>query len=167
MIGESLLTPDEFLKGCLVTRFQTPGTGDLGTMDPLAYESAEEYLKAQVKLWMGQDLSQDPVALGDALKHHAFFRNLLVILGNRAVAAGDLASELKKQLPGFGGLEDVSLDRLLGSFLALVSQARVAGPVIDGKQKYDPLVQIRMQLWLRELRRMVASVRSDPAAWLR
>jgi DEAD/DEAH box helicase domain-containing protein len=163
VIGESLVTPDEFLKGCLVTRFQTPGAADLGTMDPLAYESAEEHLRAQVTLWMGQDLSQDPVALGDALKHHAFFRNLLVILANRAVAAGDLAAELKKQLPGFSGLEDVYLDRLLGSFLALVSRARVPGPVIDGKQKYDPLVQIRMQLWLRELRRMVASVRSDPA----
>lgn len=163
VIGESLLTPDEFLKGCLVTRFQTPGTGDLDTMNPLGYESSREYLKAQSKLWMGQDLSDDPVGLADGLKHHAFFRNLLVILGNRAVAAADLASELKKQLPGFVGLEDIYLDRLLGSFLALVSQARVPGPVIDGKQKYDPLVQIRMQLWLRELRRMVASVRSEPS----
>ena len=127
VIGESLLTPDEFLKGYLVTRFQTPGTGDLATMDPLAYESVEEYLKAQVELWMGKDLSQDSVALGDALKHHAFFRNLLMILGNRAVAAGDLTAELKKQLPGFDGLDDQYLDRLLGSFLALVSRARASG----------------------------------------
>src|SRR5579863_1419065 len=78
VIGESLQTPDEFLKGCLVTRFQTPGTGDLGTMDPLVYESAEDYLKAQVRLWMGEELSTDTVVLGDALKHHAFFRNLLM-----------------------------------------------------------------------------------------
>jgi len=116
VIGESLLTTDEFLKGCLVTRFQTPGTGDLGTMDPLAHESAEDYVRAQSTLWMGADLSQDPVALAEALKHHAFFRNLLTILGNRAVAAGDLAAELKKQLPGFGGLEDAYLDRLLVVF---------------------------------------------------
>ena len=163
MIGESLLTPDEFLKGCLVTRFQTPSIADLGTMDPLAYESAQDYFRAQANLWMGSDLSQEPVILADALKQHAFFRNLLMILGNRAVAAGDLAAELKKQLPGFGGLDDAYLDRLLGSFLALVSHAKVLGPVIDVKQKYDPLVQIRMQLWLRELRRMVASVRSEPS----
>jgi DEAD/DEAH box helicase domain-containing protein len=162
VIGESLLTPDEFLKGYLVTRFQTPSTDDLGAMDPLTYELVDEYLKAQVELWMGKGLSLDPVALGDALKHHAFFRNLLMILGNRAVAACDLAAELKKQLPGFDALDDQYLDRLLGSFLALVSRARVLGPIIDGKQKYDPLVQIRMQLWLRELRRMVASVRQNP-----
>ncbi len=119
VIGESLLTTDEFLKGCLVTSFQTPTTDDLGAMDPLAYESAEEYLKVQVNLWIGQDLSQDPVALGDALRRHAFFRNLLVILGNRAVAANDLVSELKKQLPGFGGLDNSYLELLLDSFLAL------------------------------------------------
>src|SRR5262249_5175970 len=53
-------------------------------------------------------------------------------------------------------------DRLLGSFLSLVSAAKVLGPVIDGEQRLDPLVQIRLQLWLRELRRMVAPVRSDP-----
>ena len=142
VIGESLLTTDEFLKGCLVTRFQTPGTADLGTMDPLAYESVQDYVRAQSTLWMGSDLSQKPVMLAEALKQHAFFRNLLTILGNRAVAAGDLAAELKKQLPGFGELDDAYLDRLLGSFLALVSRARILGPVIDEKQKYDPLVQI-------------------------
>ena len=158
VIGESLLTPDEFLKGYLVTRFQTPGVSDLNAMDPLLYESVDDYLKAQLHLWMGQDLAPDPVALGEALKHHAFFRNLLVILGNRAVAAGDLAAELKKQLPGFSSLEVQYLDRLLDSFLALVSQARIEGPT--GLQ---PLVQIRMQLWLRELRRMVCSVQNNPA----
>jgi len=163
IIGESLLTPEEFLKGCLVTRFQTPGAADLGAMDPIPYESSDDYLTAQSMLWMGQDLSGDPVALSGALKQHAFFRNLLLILGNRAVAASDLAAELKKQLPGFGALEDAYLDRLLGSFLSLVSHARIPGPVIDGKQTFDPLVQIRMQLWLRELRRMVASVTAAPA----
>jgi DEAD/DEAH box helicase domain-containing protein len=158
VIGESLLTPDEFLNGYLVTMFQTPGVSDLDAMDPLLYESVEDYLAAQSRLWVGQDLSVDPVALGEGLKHHAFFRNLLVILGNRAVAAGDLTSELKKQLPGFSSLEERYLDRLLDSFLALLSQARIEGP--SGLQ---PLVQIRMQLWLRELRRMVSTVQKEPS----
>ena len=65
---------------------------------------------------------------------------------------------MKKQLPGFGAQEDVYIDRLLGSFLALVSQARVLG-----ETGLQPLVQIRLQLWLRELRRMVGAVRSAPA----
>jgi DEAD/DEAH box helicase domain-containing protein len=162
VIGESLLTADEFLKGCLVTQFQTPGTGDLDAMDPLAYESTKDYLHAQAPLWLGEDISGDPTRLAEALTHHAFFRNLLMILGNRAVSAGDLAHELKKRLPGFGAQEDTYLDRLLGSFLALVSTAKVLGPVIDSEQKLNPLVQIRLQLWLRELRRMVAPVRYDP-----
>jgi DEAD/DEAH box helicase domain-containing protein len=158
VIGESLLTPDEFLKGYLVTRFQTPGVSDLNAMDPLQYESVDDYLKGQLHLWLGKDVALGPVALGEALKHHAFFRNLLVILGNRAVAIDDLAAELKKQLPGFSSLEEQYLDRLLDSFLALVSQARIQGPI-----GLDPLVQIRMQLWLRELRRMVCPVKHEPA----
>ena len=121
VIGESLQTPEEFLKGCLVTRFQTPGTGDIATMDPLAYESADEYSKAQVALWLGTSTPEwTPEALADALKQHAFFRNLLTILGNRAVGLPDLVAELKKQLPGFGTQDDGYIDRLLGSFLALV-----------------------------------------------
>lgn len=163
VIGESLQTPDEFLRGCLVTLFQIPGVDEAEKLDPLVYESAEEYLKAQARLWIGRDLAGDPVALGEALKHHAFFRNLLVILGNRAVALGDLTSELRKQLPGFGSLDGTYLERLLGSFLALVSRAKTAAPPIDGEARLAPLVQIRMQLWLRELRRMVASVTKEPA----
>ncbi|MGD0128851.1 MAG: DEAD/DEAH box helicase [Terriglobia bacterium] len=162
VIGESLLAPEEFLKGCLVTRFETPVPGDLNAMDPLIYESAEQYLAEQARLWLGQNLSQDPVRLAHELKHHAFFRNLLTILGNRAVSAGDLVQELKKRLPGFGGHEEVYLDRLLGSFLALVSRAKVLGPLIDEEQKLNPLVQVRLQLWARELRRMVAPVRHEP-----
>lgn len=153
VIGESLQTPDEFLRGCLVTRFQTPGPADVSAMDPVAYESAEDYLKAQLRLWMGEE----PADLATALKQHAFFRNMLTILASRAVALPDLAAQLKKQIPAFGSQEGVFLDRLLGSFLALVAQAKVESPT--GPQ---PLVQIRLQLWLRELRRMVAPVRKDP-----
>ncbi len=104
VIGESLLTPDEFLKGCLVTRFQTPSAGDLGSDGPACLRVSGAYLKAQAHLWMGKTCSRIRLRLADALKHHAFFRNLLMILGNRAVAAGDLAAELKKQLPGFGSI---------------------------------------------------------------
>ena len=71
---------------------------------------------------------------------------------SRRGAAGDLAAELKKQLPGFGAQEDVYLDRLLGSFLAWCHGRDVLGREAGSQ----PLVQIRLQLWLRELRRMVA-----------
>ncbi len=163
IIGESLLTADEFLKGCLVTRYLPPGADDTATMDPLAYESAAAYLRAQNRLWFGEEIEDFAgdgwrLRLGENLKSHAFFRNLLTILGNRAVALPDLEQEVERQLPGFSDQGRKYLDAVLGSFLALVSEAKAPGPVIDGEPGVIPLVQIRYQLWLRELRRMVAPV---------
>ena len=46
---------------------------------------------------------------------------------------------------------------LLASFVSLVSEARVQGP-----KKLEPLAQVRYQLWMRELRRMVSLVGPEP-----
>ena len=126
VIGESLQTPEEFLKGCLVTRFQTPGTGDIATMDPLAYESADEYSKAQVALWMGT-IHANWTPEGACRRAEAACILSQPADDSRQSCGGlpDLVAELKKQLPGFGAQEDGYIDRLLGSFLALVSQARL------------------------------------------
>lgn len=152
VVGESVQTTDEFLAGKLVTRFQVPQPEALEAMNPLGYKGPDEYAAEQEKLWMGES----PADLSDALQQHWFLRNLLTILGSRAVHLTDLIAELKKRVPNFGPTDPVYLERLLGSFLTLVSRARVKTEVGD-----RPLVQVRMQLWLRELRRMVAPVRPD------
>ena len=150
VVGESVQTTDEFLAGKLVTRFQVPPIEALEAMNAAGYAGPEEYAAAQERLWMGERSAD----LGEALQQHWFLRNLLTILGARAVHLTDLRDELRKRVPSFGRADEAYLDRLLGSFLTLVSRARVNG---------RPLVQVRMQLWLRELRRMVAPVRRDSA----
>ncbi len=163
IVGESLLTTDEFLRGCLVTRSQPPGPEDSEYLNPLGSESAEAYVRAQHKLWLGAEIA-DFVApewrgrLGEHLKSHGFFRNLLTLLGNRAVAVDELEGAIRKQLPGFGGSEERYLRNLLASFLTLVSEAWTRSG-----DRWIPLVQVRYQLWLRELRRMVAPVAREPA----
>ena len=169
IIGEQRLTPDEFLKGCLVTRYVPPGAGETEKMNPLAYGTAEEYLREQNRLWFGEEIEDFAgdgwrIRLGENLKRHAFFRNLLTIVGNRAVALRDLEREVEQQLPGFRDQGREYLDAVLASFLALVSQARAAGPEARRGGQAAPLVEIRYQLWLRELRRMVAPVvKKNPA----
>lgn len=162
VIGESRLSVDEFLRGCLVTRFQPPGPEANEQLNPLTYGSVSDYLRAQYRLWLDEDLGDYAapawrLRLGKELKGHAFFRNLLTILGNRAVAVDALEEEIRKQLPGFGEREARYLEHLLASFLSLISEAR-------SKQgdRLIPFVQVRYQLWLRELRRMVAPVERDP-----
>jgi len=162
IIGESLLTVDEFLRGCLVTRFQPPGQDATAQLNPLAYDEVQAYIQAQHRLWLTANLDdyQDTewrLRLGAELKSHAFFRNLLTILGNRAVALSELEGQIRKQLPGFREKDAQYLEHLLESFLSLVSEARAR----QGN-RVIPLVQVRHQLWLRELRRMVAVVQRDP-----
>ncbi len=158
IVGETVETTEEFLKGHLVTRFGVPGPEKRDEMDPLAYTGQKEYLVAQHRLWFDEALEDpdDPkalVRLSQHLKGHAFLRNLLVILDGKAMELRTVKEELVRQVAGFAGADAETFDRLLGSFLALVSAARVEGPA-----GLRPLVQVRMQLWLRELSRLVAMV---------
>jgi DEAD/DEAH box helicase domain-containing protein len=158
IIGETLQTPDEFLSGQLVTRFAQPGPEWADRLAPHQYQSVEDYIRAQYQLWFDRDLgvfSDDEwqVRLTELLKGHAFFRNLLIVLANRAVEASALVEELRKVIPTSDHPDQAYLGSLLDSFLALLSLARV--PAVGG---LTPLVNVRCQLWLRELRRMVGHV---------
>ncbi len=158
LIGESLQTPDQFLAGQLVTRFAPPGPEAAPQLDPLRYQSVEDYLRAQHRLWFGSDIGSFgdvdwQAQLSELLKGHAFFRNLLLVLANRAVASSELVEQLQKGIPAFERPDLTFLQQLLDSFLALVSMARVRN-----SSGVVPLVNVRCQLWLRELRRMVGAV---------
>lgn len=189
IVGESVLTADQFLAGRLVTRLQPPEAG--AELDPQAFESVEDYLRTQHRLWFDEDIEIPPgslhsrqhakaraprdggegadegdddrrdgwrVKLGARLQEHAFFRNLLLVLGNRAVDEDTLLDELAKSVPSFGRPDRAHLRRLLESFLALLSVARV-----ERHGRLEPLVHVRCQLWLRELRRMVSRVSAEPS----
>ncbi len=163
IVGETVETTEEFLKGHLVTRFDVPGPEKGAELDPLEYAGQQEYLDAQHRLWFDEPLDEAAgdeglVSLAQRLKRHAFLRNLLVILDGKARELRAVKEELSRQVPGFAGADAETFDRLLGSFLALVSAARVKGP--DGAVR--PLVQVRLQLWLRELSRLVAMVEVPP-----
>ena len=162
LIGESVLAPDEFLKGCLVKYVQIPGHEHKPELDPLQYETLEAYVRAQHRLWLGTEIgnwasSDWRISLGLSLKSHAFFRNLLTILEGRPKQAELLLDEIEKQIPSFGHPDRDYLSLLLASFVSLVSEARVQGP-----KKLEPLAQVRYQLWMRELRRMVSLVGPEP-----
>jgi len=163
LIGESVLAPDEFLKGCLIKYVQIPGHERKAELDPLQYETLEAYVRGQHRLWLGTEIadwtSNDwRICLGLSLKSHAFFRNLLTILEGKPKQTEKLLDEIEKQIPSFGHPDREYLALLLASFVSLVSEAQVQGP-----RKPEPLVQVRYQLWLRELRRMVSLVGSEPA----
>ena len=92
------------------------------------------------------------VILAQALKRHLLFVNLLKILkGGESCRCEDLHQQMLGPLPESAR---VHIAKVLDALLVLVAWARNA----DGQ----PFVTLRVQLWMRELRRMVAAVARIP-----
>ncbi len=89
-------------------------------------------------------------ALGTLLKKHLLFVNLLKLLKGQIVSLSELQQQMQGPLPERARAH---IGPMLDALLVLVAWARdPAG---------RPLVTLRVQLWMRELRRMVAQVRGD------
>lgn len=126
------------------------------------------YLRSQANLWFGADLALDVddhdsheykaacVALGEYLHQHTAFLSLLRA-SNQIVDLRQLAEQWQQDFNLSS--TDYAL-ALLDSLTALVSTARIWAD--DSQQKVRPFLQVRVQLWLRELRRMLASVSPEP-----
>jgi DEAD/DEAH box helicase domain-containing protein len=129
-------------------------------LNPLNYSSPE----AAIQPWFGlffPDVAEPPdvsdpqwrIELGGLLKRHLLFQNLLRRLGrlpNHTATVSSLAEALTNQLPlAFRP----HARELLNALLALVAWART-GTVASTRS----LVTVRVIVWSRELRRMVARV---------
>jgi len=154
IISESRQSIDTFRAGAPIKYVLMP-THDMAlALDPDQYDNMNAYLAAQYALLFPDE--GDPalddvawrIALGQQLKQHQLFYNLLRSLTHKPKSLDELSSELKRSLPA--SMHD-SLLLLINSLSALISTAR------DPHQR--PLVNLRMQLWVRELRRIVTPLR--------
>lgn len=182
VIGESRVTPAEFLSETLCTRMQMPDVND-PDLDPDRFADHLDYLLAQTRLWLGWSMPRETTesdtwkkTLGKELMGHSFFRNLLEALGGQPRAFSHLRDELARTTGkikgnvsriGPGSPED-GFERLIVSMLSLVSAAKTERTIVDHglgggmKVVMVPFLNVRIQLWLRELRRMVASIGREP-----
>jgi DEAD/DEAH box helicase domain-containing protein len=94
------------------------------------------------------------IQLSDYLKRHILFVNLLKQLKGGVVHYGELTERLQKNLPVAAHSH---VREVLDALLVLVAWALI--PSANGKTM--PLVNLRLQLWIRELRRMVAKLAVD------
>lgn len=115
-----------------------------------------------VARWFGLYLPEEPspsdvnevnwrIELGERLKRHVLFANLLKQIKGGVVSYDELTVRLRKDLPPSA---HAFWREVLDALLVLVSWA--LAPNANGKPM--PLVNLRMQLWMRELRRMVAKL---------
>jgi DEAD/DEAH box helicase domain-containing protein len=173
LIQEDRLTAAEFLQDTLLNVLPVPGLEAIAQLNPDSYSTPEAYLRTQATLWL-QDLippdESDPnlplsddwrVHLGEELKTLPIIHNLTRLLGQEARTYADLLERLSRRLylpkdqSGYSHL-------LLDSLLSLVAIARRRITLPNGKTLILPWVNLRVQLWFRELKRMVATVEPHP-----
>ncbi len=163
VIAEDRESVGDYLAEALVEFTQCPQPADLAVLAPEQYGDLHAYLAAQVPLWFGQPCSAEQVSdvawrcsLGERLKCHFAFQNLLrdlERLGPKSVLLEDLLSLLHRRLPA---CDDERFALLwLSSLLSLVAHARKPG-------HQDFFLQVKVEIWLRELRRMVAVLDEEP-----
>lgn len=175
VVGEARQLPEEFFRGRLIEGFQVPT--DIGALDPSGYANPAEFVVAQQALWFEDAIEAAPgtdqwkVALGEQLLDHAVLRNLVVILGERPVTIAELAESLARTSRPLRENPELALGVVV-SILSLISEARAWLPERDEARRdrerlglprrTRPFLEVRFQLWQRELRRMVGDV-GDPA----
>lgn len=180
LIEEERLSPEEFFTGHTaygdpdnggLFALPLPGLDAVDRLDPEHAIAAESYIASQAALWLGDTLPPPPegnvhddgwrLALGWQLGTLPAVHNLV-----RQAAGTCSIEELLERFSRQLGLGDRYPRRyrvlLLESLLALVAHARRSATRLDGQPVVVPWLNLRVQLWLRELKRMVASVEAEP-----
>lgn len=160
IITEDRLSAQEFFADAEVTEFTLPTVAQAIELESLSEEDEPTaYLQSAVKDWFPNfsfDVLGDEgrIQLGNALMHHSFMQSVINLTGGTYYQVSRIAEELAVHYPELKTLPDATV--VINSLFALISHART------GKTgKLRPFLNVQVQLWMRELRRLVAKVDPD------
>ena len=170
VLREERLSAADFLPDS-IEHVKWPDSVALAALRSARFESANAYAAQAAGLWFenpptGLDSSDEgeaaiaATALAEALKTHEAFQRLL----RDSAGVSDLQPVIDEWAQRLR-MEPSDAALAVETLIALVSTARAwrrpddADPTQYGTR---PLVDVRCQMWLRELRRMVASVSEKP-----
>lgn len=164
IITEDRLSAEEFFAGVDVTEFTMPTPEQALELEKLSAEDEPSaYLQSAVKDWL-PDFAYDVltaegrIQLGHELIHHSFMQAVITLTGGTYYQVSKIAEDLAVHYPDLKTLSDPSM--VINSLFALISHART------GKVgKLRPFLNVQVQLWMRELRRLVAKVSSDEISY--
>ena len=170
VVGEVRQGIDEFLEDTIISSYLVAQPRLAERMDATRYLSTEDYVRSQHEVFFGElpagefESLEWRLTLGRRLREHASFVNLLRVLdGSRPTPVGVVLGRLQRSLP-VSGIWEAEL--CLRALCALISVARQReGTVSDAPDR--PLLNVKVHVWVRELRRMVCSLyeeREDSAA---
>jgi ATP-dependent helicase YprA (DUF1998 family) len=158
VIDESRQTPDE---ACGTVDYTLP-IPDVAEVDGIASDD----LDALAAAFTGKADPFDPFTLGETLLHHPLTRAVLAAASDRSRAWSEALAIVTTRAPNWGAaaqVEPQAVHRALARYLALLSLARRRGPGAGAR----PLFAVEVQLWVREVSRLLRAVSIVPAfRWL-
>ena len=169
VVGETRLTADEFIGDAdqdydffLPFNFEE-------RLNWQNYDDEKAYIEAQFKLLFPNMPVSDiedkswRVELGNKLKRHRLFRTLLRQLSEKAYPVEDLSVSFLKLFPVNTNVQ--TSQHLILSMCALIAWARSTPDESKDEVKVIlPWAFLRLQLWLRELRRMVVPLKTEESS---
>nr|MBL0708394.1 DEAD/DEAH box helicase [Sulfurimonas sp.] len=161
VVKEYRISPEEFFQNSEDEIHFYPHISQLKELDYKNYKSVEEYIKTQYFLWFNEevdsvDSDEFKVELGVKLKELYFFKLLLKTLAGSIKSREQIIDAFIRKIPIKSSSE--YFEYMVNSLLALTSWAKSEKV---GKN-YPPFLFVRVQLWLRELARMVTTLDKKP-----
>ena len=160
IVTEDRLSPEEYFDGEEVEYFKIPDLEEARKLDSLVLQDdMDTYLKMAAEAWIEEyredDLTSDDarVRLGSILKGHTVFRELITRSKGKYQQSGAAAKELEDRFREFADLGEEGASALEALY-ALISHARI----YDSQGKLRPFLTVQVQVWMRELRRLMAKV---------
>lgn len=159
IVSEDRLSGHEFLDDAEVNLYRIPTEDEATGLSLLAKEEdADGYLEHAIQAWFEEaDRPVDPlsdqgkVELGKRLMHHSFFQSLMGVMDGKIHTPSEIQEQLRKVYPEMAGN---SATAIVDSMLALISHARIKD--INGHIR--PFLQVQIQVWMRELTRVLGKV---------
>jgi DEAD/DEAH box helicase domain-containing protein len=169
IIAEDRITPGEFFADAMLDIRDIPSPMEIDRLRPDYYTSPAAYVRGQATLWLDSPETDDSpieetwcLALGEQLKTLPVIQNIIRKLQEKNYSYSDLLSEIGRLLRFPKSDQPEYQNLLLDSLFSLIATARRSIQKPDGQLVTVPWVTLRVQIWLRELKRMVATVSPIP-----
>ncbi|WP_424686850.1 DEAD/DEAH box helicase [Halarcobacter ebronensis] len=161
VVKEYRLNADEFFENSDDEILFYPMPPQIKQLEYKNYKSVADYIKTQYLLWFNEEIedinsAEFKVELGKKLKKLYFFKLMLKTLDGKIKSQNQIIDVFIRKIPIQSGGE--YFIHMINSLLALTSWAK------NEKlgNNYPPFLFVRVQVWLRELARMVGSLDETP-----
>lgn len=164
VVTEDRLSPDEFFASQDITDFTMPTAAQVEELNELVAQDDESgYLRAAAAAWTNltdTDIiaPEGRIALGQHLMHHSFMQAMISLIKGNYYQVETIIEELKVNYPALKELGDA--EAAVNAMLALISHARTGKP-----DSLRPFLNVQVQLWMRELRRLLARVSGNDVTY--